>query len=89
MLTKAFASLAAVVLGAGLLVSQAHAKCPRGCKAQIRTEFKTCKAACPKGKAGSDCKKACKTTRKDETARCKAATNPTPPTCSASGAFVD
>ncbi|HYR95981.1 MAG TPA: hypothetical protein VEM57_04555 [Candidatus Binatus sp.] len=86
---KTLAWFAAIVFGAGLMVSPALAKCSKECKAQLRTEFKNCKAACPKGKPGKTCRTDCKTDKKEDAAKCKAATNPTPPGCSPSGAFVD
>jgi hypothetical protein len=81
--------LALLFVGNGLMASPAMAKCTRDCKRTIRSDFRTCKSACPKGKAGRTCHKTCLTDKKTATAACKAATNPTPPTCSPSGAFVD
>jgi hypothetical protein len=86
---KGLASFAAIVLGAGLMVSPALAKCSHDCKTQLHAEYKACKAACPKGKAGKTCRADCRTDKKEDAAKCKAATNPTPPGCSPSGAFVD
>jgi hypothetical protein len=86
---KVLASLAALVFGTGLMVSPALAKCSKECKAQLKAEFKACKQACPKGKAGSVCRRDCRAVKKQDAAKCKAAANPTPPGCSASGAFVD
>jgi len=86
---KLFATLGVLVLGAGLMGAPALAKCPKACKAQITTAFKSCKQGCAKGKAGKDCRKACRTTKVASKMKCKAGTNPTPPTCSPSGAFLD
>ena len=85
-LTGGVVGLAVLVLGAGLAPSLALAKCPKDCKVQIRTEFKTCKSACTQG--DKICKQACKTTRKAESMACTTGANPTPPTCSPSGAFL-
>ena len=85
-LTAGVIGLAVLVLGAGLLPSSALAKCPKDCKTQIATEFKTCKSAC--GKHDRTCKHACRTTEKAARTTCKTATNPTPPNCSPSGAFL-
>ena len=85
------ATLASAVLGVGLLVAPAQAKCPKDCKQTINTNFKTCKSACA-SLTGADkrtCKKTCKTARHDARTTCSAATSPTPPNCSASPAFVD
>jgi hypothetical protein len=81
--------LALVFVGSGLMVSPAVAKCTKECKRTIRSDFKTCKSACPKGKAGRTCHKSCLSDKKTASAACKAATNPTPPGCSPSGAFVE
>ena len=85
----ALASVAAAVLAAGLMASPALGKCSKDCRTQIRDTFKTCKAACAKGKAGATCRKDCKTAKKAISQKCKAATNPTPPGCSPSGAFLE
>jgi len=74
-LTAGMVGLAVLVLGAGLAPSPALAKCPKECKVQIRTQDKTCKQTC-------------KTTKKTESMACKTGANPTPPTCSPSGAFL-
>jgi hypothetical protein len=81
--------LALLFVGNGLMVSPAVAKCTKECKRTIRSDFKTCKSACPKGKAGRTCHKSCLSDKKTASAACKAATNPTPPGCSPSGAFVE
>jgi hypothetical protein len=86
---KVLTAAAAVVLGVGLTVSPALAKCGKDCKSTLVTEFHTCKAACATGKAGKDCRKACKTDFHADKKACKQATNPTPPGCSPSGAFLD
>jgi hypothetical protein len=85
-LTAGVVGLAMLVLGAGLAPSSALAKCPTDCKRQLRTEFKTCKSAC--GKHDGTCKQACRTTAKAARMTCKQAANPTPPSCSPSGAFL-
>jgi hypothetical protein len=86
---KLFAALGVALFAAGLMGVPALAKCRRPCKSQIATAFRTCKKACPKRKAGRDCRKACSDAKKASTKSCKAATNPTPPACSSSAAFVD
>jgi hypothetical protein len=78
--------LGAVILGAGLIVSPAQAKCVKACKSSITNEFKSCKSGCAKGKAGKSCKATCRSTRTSEKKACRAATAPA---CSPSGAFVD
>jgi hypothetical protein len=75
-----FVGLAAVFVAAGLTVSPALATCGKDCKTLIKTEFKACKTACPKGSAGKACK-ACSDEKKADVATCKTATNPTPPSC--------
>ncbi len=67
----------------------ALAKCSKDCKKALASEFKVCKASCAKGKTGKPCKTACKDQKKSDLVACKAAANPTPPACSASGAFID
>ncbi len=79
----------ALVLGGGMVGSPALAKCPKACKQQITGTFKSCKSACAKGKAGKDCRTTCKTAFKAAKTKCKSGTNPTPPGCSPSGAFLD
>jgi hypothetical protein len=85
----------ALTLGAVLVAGSVLAKsnCRKDCRHQLITDFKTCKASCPKGKAGKDCRKACVDEHKSDLADCKAAVNPMPPTCgdvgSPSGAFLD
>ena len=85
-LNAGMVGLAVLVLGAGLAPSLALAKCPRECKVQIRTQDKTCKSSCAKG--DKTCKQACKAATKAAKQACKTAVNPTPPTCSPSGAFL-
>ena len=85
-LTAGMVGLAVLVLGAGLAPSPALAKCPKECKVQIRTQDKTCKSSCAKG--DKTCKQACKAATKAAKQACKTAVNPTPPTCSPSGAFL-
>jgi len=86
---RLFAAVGVALLGAGLMSVPALAKCPKACKTQFKSEFKSCKTACPKRKAGKDCRKACRDTKKASVTACKAATSPTPPACSPSGAFLD
>jgi hypothetical protein len=84
--------IALALLGMSLGGAPAMAKCPAACKQQLRTEFKGCKAACPKGSAGKTCKATCRAEKKSDAASCKQATNPTPPGCgeaSPSGAFLN
>ena len=85
------ATLASAVLGFGLLVAPAQAKCTKDCRSTINTNFKTCKSACASltGTDKKTCKRTCKTARTSARTTCKAATSPTPPNCSASPAFVD
>jgi hypothetical protein len=87
-ITAGMVGLTVLVLGAGLAPSPAlaKAKCPTNCKVQIRTQDKTCKASC--AKHDKTCKQGCKAADQAAKAACKAATNPTPPTCSPSGAFL-
>ena len=88
---RVLAALAAVVFGAGLMVSPALAKCGKDCKHAIISEFHMCKAACPPTHKAA-CAKACRTEKNGDLKSCKAATNPTPPGCgeaSPSGAFLD
>jgi hypothetical protein len=85
-LNAGMVGLAVLVLGAGLAPSPALAKCPKECKVQIRTQDKTCKSSCAKG--DKTCKQACKAATKAAKQACKTAVNPTPPTCSPSGAFL-
>ena len=72
-----------VFLGALVLVIPfpTHAKCKHDCKRVITGEFKTCKKACTKGKAGKSCRAACASDRKANRMACKNATSPTPPSC--------
>ena len=84
-LNAGMVGLAVLVLGAGLAPSPALAKCPKECKVQIRTQDKTCKSSCANDKT---CKQACKAAAKAAKQACKTAVNPTPPTCSPSGAFL-
>lgn len=85
-LTTGVVGLAVLLLGAGLTPSSALAKCSRDCKKQLRTEFKACKTSC--AKHDGTCKQACRAAAKASRTTCKQATNPTPPSCSPSGAFV-
>ena len=68
------------------------AKCPKECKAQFGSSHKECKTACKAltdKSAKKDCKKTCTQRFKDEKKACKTATNPVPPGCSPSAAFVE
>jgi hypothetical protein len=85
-LTTGFVGLAVLLLGAGLVPSSVQAKCPRDCRKQFHTEFKACKSSC--GKHDGTCKQACRAAAKASRTTCKQATNPTPPSCSPSGAFL-
>ena len=87
-LTAGMVGLAVLVAGAGLAPSPALAKskCSKECKVQIRTDDKTCKSSC--AKHDKTCKQACRAANKAAKQACKAAANPTPPTCSPSGAFL-
>src|SRR5262245_48350281 len=71
------------VLGALVLLIPfpAHAKCTKDCKRVITGEFKACKKACTKGKAGKSCRAGCASDRKANRMACKNATSPTPPSC--------
>jgi hypothetical protein len=84
--TAGIIGLAVLVLGAGLPPSPALAKCPKDCKQQIATEFKTCKSAC--AKHDRTCKHTCRAAKEAARTTCKTATNPTAPNCSPSGAFL-
>jgi len=72
-----------VVLGALVLLIPfpAHAKCKKDCKRVIAGEFRTCKKACTKGKAGKSCRAACASERTANRVACKNAASPTPPSC--------
>ena len=85
-LTAGVIGLAVLVLGAGIAPPAALAKCPKECKVQIRTQDKTCKSACTKHDKA--CKQACRAAKMAAKTACKDAANPTPPTCSPSGAFL-
>jgi len=76
-------------LAAGLGGTPAFAKCTKDCKHSIAANYKTCKSACAKGAAGKACKKTCKDSKKTAITACKAAANPSPPSCSPSGAFLN
>ena len=72
-----------VVLGAlvFLIPFPVHAKCKKDCKQVITGEFKNCKKACTKGKAGKSCRAACASDQRANRMACKNATSPTPPSC--------
>jgi hypothetical protein len=72
-----------VVLGALVLLVPfpAQAKCKRDCKQVIGGEFRTCKTACTKGKAGKSCRAMCASDRRANRTACRTATSPTPPSC--------
>lgn len=86
-LTTGVVALAVLLVGGGMAPSSALAKCPKACKQQLRSDFKACKTACAKHDGA--CKHACRATAKASRTACKQATNPTPPSCSPSGAFLD
>jgi hypothetical protein len=86
-LTTGVVGLAVLLLAAGMAPSSALAKCSKDCKKVLRTDFKTCKTSCAKHDGA--CKQACRAAAKAARTACKAATNPTPPSCSPSGAFLD
>src|SRR6266699_165456 len=67
------------LIAAGLVGSPALAKCGKDCKQLIATEFKACKSACPRRRAGKACRKACRHEKKAKGRACKAATSPTSP----------
>jgi hypothetical protein len=71
------------VLGALVLLVPfpAHAKCTKDCKRVINGEFKSCKKACTKGKAGKSCRLSCTSDLRANKTACKNATSPTPPSC--------
>jgi hypothetical protein len=78
-----------LVFGANLMGSPAFAKCKGDCRKALAHEMIACKAACGHGKKANACRKACSTDHVADLQACKAATNPTPPGCSPSGAFLD
>ena len=80
-----------LVFGASLMGSPALAKshCKGNCKAALAHEMIQCKKACGHGKAANGCRKTCSTDHVADLHACKAAANPTPPSCSPSGAFLD
>src|SRR2546426_772232 len=73
--------LTTALIAAGFVGSSALAKCGKDCKQLIATEFKACKSACPRRRAGKACRKACRDEKKANGKACKAATSPTPPDC--------
>jgi len=75
---------AVLLLAAGLLPVPAQAKCKKDCLQTINKNFRTCKSACPKHKAGKTCRAGCSSQLKNDQKTCRKATNPTPPTCGAS-----
>jgi hypothetical protein len=92
MMKRIAAVFGVLVVGAALTGSPALAKknpCTKatGCPAQIKAEFKACKQAC--AKKDRACKRGCLDGKKAQVKACKAATNPTPPTCSPSAAFLN
>ena len=78
-------AIAALALAASLVPSPSFARCTKDCKRSINSAYKSCKAACDKGRTGRDCRKACRDDKKTSQRACKSAT---PPACSPSGAFV-
>jgi hypothetical protein len=77
-----------LVFGASLMGSPALAKCKGSCRSFLAHEMIACKKACGHGPQAKPCRKACSTDHVADLMACKAAANPTPPGCSASGAFV-
>src|SRR6266581_2894311 len=73
--------LTTALIAAGFVGSPALAKCGKDCKQLIATEFKKCKSACPRRRAGKACRKACRHEKKSKGKACKAATSPTSPGC--------
>src|SRR5438876_2174961 len=73
--------LTTALIAAGLVGSPALAKCGKDCKQLIATEFKACKSACRRRRAGKACRKTCTHEKKANGKACKAATSPTPPDC--------
>jgi hypothetical protein len=56
--------------------------CPRACRAQLRKDFKACKASCrQRGLSAGQCRTACGEVRLEAGFRCKDAANSTPPSC--------
>jgi len=80
-----------LVFGAGLMGSPALAKskCKGNCRAALAHEMTACKKACGHGPSANACRKACSKAHVANLRTCKAAANPTPPSCSPSGAFLD
>jgi hypothetical protein len=73
----------AIIVGPLLIsVVSAH-RCPENCQKQLVNESRTCRATCPKRKAGRTCRAACRANFVAETATCKGVTNPMPPNCGA------
>jgi len=77
-------SVVAGLVIVGLMAVPAHAKCGKDCKQAITSNFRACKAACPKRKPGKSCRAACGASRRADRTTCRTATNPTPPNCGAS-----
>jgi hypothetical protein len=86
----AVVSAAMLSLGASM-PALAKSGCPRECKKEFSTTYKSCKSACrpDTGATRRACKATCKAAFKNAKAKCKTATAPTFPTCSPSGAFVE
>lgn len=71
----AFAVASAAVASAG--------RCPGDCRAALKAEARSCRAACPKRRPGKKCRAACARDLKARRITCKTATDPTPPECGA------
>ena len=68
----------AIVLGLALMAPAFVARCPRACKKQLTSEFRTRKSACAGGTSRKACRKKCRATRNADTRtqverRCEAA----------------
>src|SRR5262249_34314305 len=72
-------TLAGLILGAVPTVSAA--RCPSACKNLLQTQFRACRATCPRHRRGHACRLACSAELKAKRATCRVATNPTPPGC--------
>src|SRR5262249_28116592 len=58
-------------------------RCPKDCKSLLSTQLRTCKAECPKHRAGNGCRAVCRTAHASEMTTCKVAALPSPPFCGA------
>ncbi len=88
------AAVAAAVfaIGASMPAATAFAKCPKQCKAEFASTYKTCKRGCksePDKATKKTCRQTCTSDFKTSKSTCKAAPAPVFPNCSPSAAFVD